>query len=155
MNARQQRTNAVMADLLARRRSGVPVLDRRLSGYLQQGVVGNEGFVLLKAELRSSSRYDPKLHFDETGFECLVNHIHIDPVEGECGRPLDLGVAYAESLANVLQQSGFTGPFRIILSYRRDDDVCTVRFHRVREGQNWLASDLKDYKDEGLLVIDC
>jgi hypothetical protein len=29
-----------------------------------------------------------------------------------------------------------------------------VRFHKVRAGERWLAADLEEYPEEGVLVID-
>jgi hypothetical protein len=29
-----------------------------------------------------------------------------------------------------------------------------VRFHKIREGQRWLAEDLEGYVDEGVLVFE-
>jgi len=151
----EPKLNSIMSELLAQRHHRDLHLNQRLSQYLTEGVVERRGFVLLKAEMNSAGAYNPRPHFDETGYECLVNHIHIDPKKPDDTSQLDQGLTYADRLAEVLQTSGYRGPFRIILSYGLEDKVCTVRFHRVREGQSWLSDNLEGYKMEGILVIDC
>lgn len=156
MRTIKRRTNSVMSRFLAERsRKGVPP-DKRLSRHLTEGVVEREGFVLLKTEKDSAGGYNPDAHFDETGYECLVNHIHIDPKRPGDSSALDIGLAYADRLVGVLQTSGYPGRFRVVLSYDLEQKICTVRFHRVRQGQIYIDENaLEDFKEEGVLVINC
>lgn len=155
MKAVELKSNSLMSKLLAQWPHRDLHLNERLSRYLAGGVVERNGFVLLKTEMDSAGNYSPPAHFDETGYECLVNHIHIDPKNPHDTSQLDQGFTFANRLAELLQGSGYQGPFRIILSYGLDDKVCTVRFHRMREGQSWLHESLEAYKREAILVLDC
>jgi len=151
----ERRSNSIMARLLADRPPRQLPLNEELSRYLADGVVERSGCILLKA-MKASAR-DPVLgpNDDETGYEHFVNHIHVDPQDSSDTSQLDLGLTYADRLAQVLQSSGYEGIFRIILSYNMEDRVCTIGFHRVRKGQSWLDDDLEGYRHEGIMVTDC
>ena len=63
-----------------------------------------------------------------------------------------------DALRKLLESKGH---FNIIMNvaYSDLDDkpdilICNVRFHQIRAGEAWLASDLNTYSDEGLLVVN-
>lgn len=90
-------------------------------------------------------------HFpDETGYECYVNHFHID----DC--PIDEQALVALSLCVAIGERWRLGGFgalalRQIVSY--DGNSCVYRCHVIREGQSWLADDLDSYQ-EPIFVVD-
>jgi hypothetical protein len=88
---------------------------------------------------------------DRTGYECFVNHVHIDDYVSDASPPAlaALGVAFAERLCDALTAHG--GKFAVIVS--SDDTSCSVRFHRLRDGEQRVADNLESYRDEGVLVI--
>jgi hypothetical protein len=71
-----------------------------------------------------------------------------------------MGLDFAFLLRGALLNSRVLGPFRIIISTQLPDQSlnvgtnCTVRFHRMRLGQEWLKDDLDSYKEEALAVLD-
>jgi hypothetical protein len=87
---------------------------------------------------------------DETGFECYVNHIHLDDYAFD--ERLLAALRVASVIENRWMQSQYRDlPLRQIISL--DDESCVYRFHVRRNGQNWLAADLGKY-EELLIVID-
>lgn len=87
---------------------------------------------------------------DETGFECYVNHVHID----DYNRDEQLETALL--VCTTIEEKWLGSPFgfqllRQIISY--SDSSCVYRCHVVREGQSWLASNLAKY-EELIIVID-
>jgi len=95
---------------------------------------------------------------DETGVECLLNKIHVDDYLDEMTPVKEMviiAIAYALKLQDALLASALDGSFRIIISGDSVGNSCTVRFHRLRPDQVWLADDLESYKEEALMSIDC
>lgn len=94
---------------------------------------------------------------NEAGVECLLSKVHVDSFV-DAMMPLKemvrIGVAYALKLKDALAESGVVGPFRIIIAGNNQGNTCTVRFHRLRARQAWLASDLDGYSTEAVMAID-
>jgi len=88
-----------------------------------------------------------------------VNHIHVEDYVEE-GYPVVLqeqGFLYAKALQRILEPHG---SFYIIVSMRDTDFddkpnflTCTVRFHKVRVGEFWLAEDLETYHHDAMLLL--
>ena len=93
---------------------------------------------------------------DQTNLECSANRLRmeamLDPRLATTAPLLLLtaGLVTARAIAHEL--AGHAGRFNVIVSY--DGESCTLRFHKVRKGQRWLAEDLEDYVDEGVLVVE-
>jgi len=104
--------------------------------------------VLLKHEYERSRHIKVTDFPDRTGFECFVNHIHF-PFTGtresliSC---LNYAFALRHSLANKEGRS-----FQEIISIAEAE--CTVRFHQLRPGENWIAEDLERYGSEAILLL--
>jgi hypothetical protein len=71
-----------------------------------------------------------------------------------------IGCAYAMYLRRALLGSHVSGNFRIIVDAQKPaaelpvGDACSVRFHKIRPGQTWLADDLESYKENALWVFE-
>ncbi len=148
---KKQRSNAVMKRLLSNL-GPLAVIPDELADVLRAGLIERNGCALLRAFENSAGEFDPVSHFDRTGYECLVNHVHFD-ADGTSNSPLARALAYAERLQQVLC-SAEAGPYRMIVGASSDAGSCTVRFHRLRAGENWIDDDLDSY-GEGITVIDC
>jgi hypothetical protein len=105
-----------------------------------------------------SEQWEPNKHHvkiadlpDKTGFECFINHVHLR-FDGT-RQTLIPCLEHAEALQKALLP--FTGDrqFRVIVALADDDD-CTVHFHQIRQGENWISQDLEGYKSEAMLVFD-
>jgi hypothetical protein len=131
-----------MREYLSHLQSHDSVLSTKLSSVLVAGFVEEEGCVLLAAEAHNpvASRAATQ---DETGYECIFNHLHIK----------DLGEAleFAQRLNGALAER-FRVRFVVIVSF--DGREATVRFHKLRSGQTWLNDDLEGYLEEGIAILD-
>ena len=106
------------------------------------------------------SRYFPskkRRNFpDLTGFECFVNHIHIEdqldrPISNEVAL-LRQGIAFALETKSQLFSTFPRKHFKVIVA--STTDRCDVRVHLNRPGEEWLASDLDGYGKEAILVLE-
>lgn len=89
---------------------------------------------------------------DATGNECFFNKLHMEDYLDECDldKMLDYGISYAKHLSKKLTLLN-EGQFNVILSY--DEETCTIRFHKCREGEDYLAQDLEGYLLDAVLVV--
>jgi hypothetical protein len=149
-------------------------LNRRMEGYLTDlrsreveadfpvpgkgpdvAIVETGGCVLLRGFV-DKPHLSPSDFPDQTGLECSANKLRMEamfPARIVMSCPLLLltaGLLTARALSNELAR--MPGRFNVIVSY--DGDCCAVRFHKIRAGQRWLADDLEDYVDEGVLVFE-
>jgi hypothetical protein len=136
-----------------RRASGTvpPELTRDLQGGFEEF----QGCVLWRDPTRTV--FDLGDGEDRTGIECLFNKTHIEVDASSASslrKSLKDGIAYAFAVEEALAQSGLRGPFRIILGADLTGEFpsVTVRHHRVREGETWIAQDLEKYDDAVLVV---
>jgi len=86
---------------------------------------------------------------DATGYECFVNHIHIDDY---CTTDMiPLAIAFLDELSANLRCDHPNRCFQAIIT--TDGSTCAVRFHVVRPSEEFLADDLDEY-EEGVWVLD-
>jgi len=104
-------------------------------------------------ETNARPRNTRKLLADKTGIECFANHIHIDNyVKTHSIGQLEQGILFANKLAQQLRLSYPRTTFRLIVSHNNRDGA-TIRFHKLRENEEYLASDLERYEDEAICVL--
>ena len=143
--------------------SSIPMPDQ-LASIASGGFEETDGCVVLKSVLVvAATRRFLEETDQETGIEAALNEIN---VERFLAKPTDrselarLGLDFGFLLGKELTRSGIAGPFRVIVSTQPADpslsvgDTCTVRFHRMREGQVWLEDDMESYKLEAVAVLD-
>src|SRR5262249_56664019 len=92
---------------------------------------------------------------DRTGYECFVNHIHIDDYVSE--DIVNQSIGYASKVLHKWNDEKFDGELISIISVSKKNecsrrDEATVRFHYRRRNESWLASDL-DGTEEAILEI--
>jgi len=113
-----------------------------LSNVLVAGFVEEGGCLLLASEVRDSTvARDATL--DDTGYECFINHLHVNN--------LVEALEFARRLKNALAER-LTGVFVVIVSF--DGREATVRFHKLRAGQIWLNKNLEASLEEGIAVLN-
>jgi hypothetical protein len=129
--------------------------DQNLLGLVEQGFSGLNGCILLTSQIQSASSISLNDIPDCTGYECFVNHIHIGNVLDDSQiKPtilLEQGLALAYELQKRLVQFSPSARFKIIVSF--DNEDCSVRFHKVRNGEDWLAPNIDKY-EEGILILE-
>ena len=135
-------------------------LEASLDSLLGDGVIEQSGVWLLRAMLPEGFNADLAVSqsFDRTDVECSANHVHVGEFV-DAGRSWSLlellvqAYKYAQALAALLDGKG---AFEVILGCQdpaAEWAGCTVRFHLIRPGEEWLAPDLEGYKEEAMLVL--
>jgi len=131
-------------------------LSQKLQALLASAFVEEDGCCFLeqlKAGVPTVKLPDFK---DRTAFECYVNHIHVEDYSENGGfLPLPMlgyGIAVAQALRDRLAREKPEQHFHVIVNF--DGDHCDVRFHTVRVDENWISSDLEEYPQEALAVLD-
>jgi len=153
-SVRTLRMNAEMSSLLA---GTLP--DFVPSGFRQlvaEGFTQVAGHVRWRAWAPDQDAIDVTPLHDSTGFECSANSLHVeDYLEAQPGgySLAPIALACARRLASHLRQ-WVADPCRIIVNVRPADGTSTLRFHKIRAGERWIADDLEGYRDEAVLVLD-
>ena len=139
-----------MSALLRQADISVPFVDDPALKTLSIPALSEVGeFVLLKNNYGANKHVKPADHEDKTGYECFINHIHL-PFDGT-GASLKSCLSYAIALQNGLARLAKNRSFQVIVSV--SDHECTVRFHQLRKGENWVAEDLEGYTEEAVLLL--
>jgi hypothetical protein len=122
-------------------------LAEKLWSILREGLVYTDGCVLLRSQL-GLTQPDVRQQFqDETGYECFINHVHLEDIlasDDTCVL-LDQAFAFANALSALKADAGISEPLEFIIS--SDEGEVNVRFHSVRLGQGWLADNLEAYEE--------
>jgi len=105
--------------------------------------------VLMRDQYESSSHLKPSEFQDLTGYECLLNHVHL-PYDGS-RESLISCLCYATALQERL--SGFEQGRQFLVIVTFSADGCVVRFHQRRPNETWLTDDLEGYREEAVLVL--
>jgi len=134
-------------------------LSESLRNLLVSQIVEFEGCIFLEPLLKLSPNATLSLFPDRTGFECFVNHIHVedyldqnDGTNPTSNLQLASCIRFAMKLKERLGEYQSKGRFRVIIT--SDDETCTVRFHKIRENETWLSEDLEQYREEAVGVIE-
>ncbi len=144
------KTNKRMSELLARANIAVPFPSHLGSEELRLPVLTIvNGSVLLKDEYERAGHLKLADFPDKTGYECFVNHFHM-PFSGRRESLLSC-LSYAGALQRELARFVTGRSFQVIASVT--ENSCTVRFHEVRQGENWVTEDLERYGEEAILVL--
>jgi hypothetical protein len=143
------RMNRKMADLLARTNIDLSGLDMFPMPTGNRDLVAVGDSVLFSEEFSRSGHVSLTSFENVTGYECFVNHVHMECREE---RPSLLGaLGFVAALRKALEEFCDREVFSIIVSF--SDDECTVRFHKQRQNEKWLADDIDGYKSESILEI--
>jgi len=142
--------NTKMSDLLKRTDVPVTFSDHvALETLKSPSLTIANGSVLLKQEYERAAHVKTTDFPDRTGYECFVNHVHL-PFNGTRESLLSC-LGYAVSLQRELVPLANERRFQVIVSVA--EDGCTVRFHEVRPGQNWLSEDIEGFAEEAIVVL--
>ncbi len=116
-----------------------------LRDILDEGLIHSDGCILLNSQLRLIQPSARKQFEDETGYECFVNHLHLEDLLTSTDHCvlLEQAFAFAQELARLTEKTRILNSLAYIIS--GDDDEVNVRFHVIRAGQSWLAEDLEVY----------
>ena len=131
-------------------------LTAALSQILAQGFTELGGAIVFTAGRAIGENVEPRNFPDLTGFECFVNHIHVEdqlvPAVSNEVALLRQGIAFALKTETRLRSEFPQKPFKVIVASTAHG--CGVRFHVNRQGEQWLNSDLDGYAEEAILVLE-
>jgi hypothetical protein len=117
-------------------------LEAELARIADAGIVStDQGFVLREfadVETNATRENFP----DATGYECFINHLHIEDYIGKPSATQSILLAICV-LAKWIDQ-GHAGQLIAIIS--SDEESVIVRFHHKRPNESWLAADLNGYE---------
>ena len=121
-----------------------------LIDFVSSGITAAEGGYFLKAAYEKRGNSTPE-HFDDlTGYECHVNHVHLDDHVAST-HYLCVSLALVDVILRQWNGSAFSSiPIEIICS--TDGDTCTVTFHVMRDNEVYLNPDLESFRNEAILV---
>jgi hypothetical protein len=99
---------------------------------------------------------------DETGTECFWSKFHLEdflPDTTSLEEAARIALDFVWPLRDGIAASRLSGAFRIIASIElpglaQAKPSCTIRFHRLRPQQAWVAENLESYKHEAIMVCD-
>jgi hypothetical protein len=141
------RTNHRMAAVY--RQGDLPALPGNLEELLMGGFTSDESCVFLTRLFESKGNATREAFLDDIGYECFVNHLHF---AGQSERELaSVGLEFCRRAKSEWTKTGLSGDLQFVVSIK--DNECTLRFHRVRNGFQWLDHDLNSY-EEAILVCD-
>jgi hypothetical protein len=141
--------NDKMLSLLEQARLSWPVGRSEISFDLNRFEAIHDCF-LLKGEYERNQHVKITDFPDKTGFESFINHAHI-PFVGT-SESLASCLGYATALQAALTSAARDRRFRVIVAIADND--CTVRFHQIRPGENWISANLEGFEPEAILVFD-
>jgi hypothetical protein len=129
-------------------------IPKEILKILHAGLVFMDGCVYLKKLLSKTSMdealYGEKNGSEKTGREISINHFHIDfYTDKQWG---EVAFTFLHELNKQLRAEFPMQQFRGIFSV--NEDSCTIRFHMVRPGEDWIDDDLENYKEDGVCVVD-
>jgi hypothetical protein len=127
----------------------MPSLPAALSAVINEGFVTQGACSFLRALCEHQGNASPSMFPDETGYECCVNHIHMDTYSPE---PLPLALVFADKVGQAWMSSGSSNSLKVIVSC--NDTGCVVRCHVIRPHQSWLDENLEAYQHEAVWVND-
>jgi hypothetical protein len=142
-----------MKEVLQRCKPGLSSLTAQLATIINEGLIYSEGCVLLKSQAKLTQPYDRQRFQDETGYECFVNHVHLDdilPFTDICDL-LGQALVFADELATLKLTTGISEKLQYIVA--GDQDEMNVRFHVIRPGQSWLVDDLETYTEAVATIL--
>lgn len=123
-------------------------LDSSLKRILEDGVAAENSCIFLK-NLRHKNLHIVQSDFqDKTGFECFINAIHIDDYSKS--GIIEQALLYIQELLSKLSQ--FTDLAFSIIAAETDSGV-SVRFHVLRDDENWIAPSDMDILEESILIV--
>ncbi len=148
--------NGRMSDLLQKTSLRWPLERRYTLGELPSLEIFEECVLLKDPWVTNKPHAKITSYSDKTEFECFINHVHL-PFDGT-SETLTSCLGYAASLQEVVMPLTPDRQFRVIISLQEDDaspkSACTVRFHRIRPGENSMPEDLEEHKSEAILIFE-
>ncbi|RUO31154.1 hypothetical protein [Aliidiomarina soli] len=142
--------NDKMVDAISSIEFDIVKLPKKLNRIIAKGFVIKFECVFLRA-LYAMGRVGREDFPDGTGYECFVNHIHMDDyVDSDF---LLYSLNFVDTLLSVWRDFDKENIIRAIISC--DDYGAVVRFHLLRDNEAWLSDDLEGFIQPVLYIDSC
>ena len=133
-------------------------LPLELQEIVDQGVIFSKGILIFSTNLKTMKHTSSARFIDLTGLECFINKTSVDSYLENPSRKELLGVliSFFYATSKILRTAN--KPIKIIAGFQDDEFLtATLRFHLIREGEDWLVPDLESYKEDALMIdnINC
>lgn len=141
------RKNSRMEEMIKRCDPNPALLASGLAAILEKGLAYENGCLLLKSQM-SLMQSEIRTEFqDDTGYECFVNHLHLEDILASSDGCflLKQALAFAEALTNLKSDAAVSEPVEYIISGTEHE--VNVRFHLIRPNEVWLAENLEGYEE--------
>jgi hypothetical protein len=145
------RMNSRFVDRISSLRAGITEisLEARLATIVDAGIISVNDVFLLRELANAKTNVTTASFQDKTGYECFMNHLHIEEYAGE--QPMTQAVLFAAGVLTRWVSQKFHGQLVAIVG--SDEESVVVRFHYKRPNEFWLAEDLDGYELESVLEI--
>ena len=150
-----QRMDVLYDEVHAENFDDPKALPQKLLTMLNEGFVEEDQCMFLSLLKKNAPVKRPDFP-DCTGYECFVNHIHVEDYLENGGLPplevLGRGLALAYELKARLARMHGDKHFRIIVAFNGLN--CSVRFHTVRPDEEWVDKDLLGYAEGAVAILE-
>ncbi len=133
--------NTKMKDILKEIR-GLPKtkLPKSLDSIINEGFVESDGALLLNVFWDKKTRYNQRLHFDLTGFECFINHHHF---RGKVSK-IESMILFSLNVLNLFKTLKRNDVLKVILEKTQRETTFRCYLERSDE-PDYLVEDLNEY----------
>ena len=147
------KTNKKMNKIMRRARSQHVRLPKSLLGTIKSGFIVTNGCFFVTALYDKPRNVTLAAFPDQTGFECCVNHFHIDDYVKDDAKQLCLALALIDKIKKKWSQWDYCKlPIEFIVSINKSSSV--LKFHVIRPGQQFMDEDLENYEDDAVLICN-
>jgi hypothetical protein len=136
------------------RRDDLPKRDEGLSRIAKSGFVFKDGCYLLRGLIPTHTNVGRWDFPDRTGYECTMNHIHIDDhVDSDF---LAFGISFVEEVFETWRTQGYEPELMAIFAVDESglESGLMIAFHAKRPNEQWLDENLENYREEAVLMVD-
>lgn len=109
----------------------------------KEGLIRRDGCLFLAIAAREQSNATVSSFEDKTGYECFINHIHVEDYVATNVAEQTFGFVF--SILTWWNGRRFDGVLNSISTF--DEGLAGIRFHLKRRNENWLADDLDAYRE--------
>lgn len=120
----------------------------KLDQIIERGIVPIDGCFLLGESVKGRTNATTKDFPDRTGYECFINHIHVEDYVSD--DLVNQTISFARKVLKKWDHQKHGGELNAIIVF--DDDSATVRFHLRRPKESWLSEDIDGYKQAVLEI---
>jgi hypothetical protein len=140
-----------MRTMLADLSDGLTRLPKSLAEIVHGEFIVAEGCYFVSSLYTAKGNANLSRFPDKTGYECYVNHIHLDDHDANTVKQLEMAIAAMKVLRENWRNWEYSHlPIEFVISV--DESSCVFRFHVLRDNEKYLDGDLEKYENDAVLV---